>query len=345
GRPEDLRQEPGRADLLRRQPDGPASARLQHLPARARALRPRPAADHAARRDREDDRAVGRAARLRRPRHRLAGQEGRPRDLRRGGDPGSWHAGGCVRRADGHLVRDRQRRGRARPRHDHERASRPRPEARIVTIVPAEGAILDRILSATFEIWHEGLARAAYPRYYTGQLATAWGRANLRRWALVDRGEVLASVKTYAFDAVLDGRDIRAIGYGAVFTQPAHRGAGYARTLLDEMLQRAAADGCDAALLFSEIGAPYYERLGFAAIPTFDVTLRVREDARRGAPATLVRFGDDRDLADVASMGETRGAPFRFRLRRTRELVQYALTKRRLLAGLSAPGERAVQFF
>src|SRR5581483_1135222 len=205
--------------------------------------------------------------------------------------------------------------------------------------------ILDRILSATFEIWHEGLARAAYPRYYTGQLATAWGRANLRRWALVDRGEVLASVKTYAFDAVLDGRDIRAIGYGAVFTQPAHRGAGYARTLLDEMLQRAAADGCDAALLFSEIGAPYYERLGFAAIPTFDVTLRVREDARRGAPATLVRFGDDRDLADVASMGETRGAPFRFRLRRTRELVQYALTKRRLLAGLSAPGERAVQFF
>jgi len=214
-----------------------------------------------------------------------------------------------------------------------------------VTIVPAEGAILDRILSATFEIWHEGLARAAYPRYYTGQLATAWGRANLRRWALVDRGEVLASVKTYAFDAVLDGRDIRAIGYGAVFTQPAHRGAGYARTLLDEMLQRAAADGCDAALLFSEIGAPYYERLGFAAIPTFDVTLRVREDARRGAPATLVRFGDDRDLADVASMGETRGAPFRFRLRRTRELVQYALTKRRLLAGLSAPGERAVQFF
>ncbi|HZP49495.1 MAG TPA: GNAT family N-acetyltransferase [Vicinamibacterales bacterium] len=214
-----------------------------------------------------------------------------------------------------------------------------------MTIVPAEGAILDRILSATFEIWHEGLARAAYPRYYTGQLATAWGRANLRRWALVDRGEVLASVKTYAFDAVLDGRDIRAIGYGAVFTQPAHRGAGYARTLLDEMLQRAAADGCDAALLFSEIGAPYYERLGFAAIPTFDVTLRVREDARRGAPATLVRFGDDRDLADVASMGETRGAPFRFRLRRTRELVQYALTKRRLLAGLSAPGERAVQFF
>ena len=214
-----------------------------------------------------------------------------------------------------------------------------------VTIVSAEGPILDDILSATFDLWHEGLSRDAYPRYYRGQLGTAWARAHLRRWALVDGADVLASAKEYAFDAVLDGRDIRVFGLGAVFTQPRHRGHGHARVLIDRLLARAADERFDLALLFSEIGADYYAHLGFMPIPTVDLELRVREDARRGAPATLVRFGDDRDLADLASMGESRAAPFRFRLRRTRDLIQYAIAKKRLLAGLSAPGERGVQFF
>ena len=213
-------------------------------------------------------------------------------------------------------------------------------------IVPAEGAILDEILSATFDIWHEGLTREAYPRYYKGQLVTPWARNHLRRWALVDAaGAVLASAKAYLFDATLDRRPIRVFGIGAVFTQPEHRGHRYARTLLERMIERAAADGFDLALLFSEIGADYYARLDFSELPAFDLTLRVREDARRGAPATLVRFGDDRDLADVVAMGDVRAAPFRFYLRRTRDVVHYALAKKRLLAGLSAPGERGVQFF
>ena len=212
-------------------------------------------------------------------------------------------------------------------------------------IVPAEGPILDEILAATFDIWHEGLSRTAYPRYYAGQLATPWGRANLRRWALVDGDDVVASAKTYALDAMLDGRAIRVFGVGAVFTQPRHRGRGHARTLVERLLDRATADGFDLSLLFSEIGADYYARLGFTPMPTFDLALRVREDTRRGAPATLVRVGDDRDLDDIASMGETRAAPFRFHLRRTRDLIHYGLSKKRLLAGLGAPGDRGVQFF
>jgi len=44
-------------------------------------------------------------------------------------------------------------------------------------------------------------------------------------------------------DATLDGRAIRACGIGAVFTQPRHRGRGYARTLIERLIERAAADG------------------------------------------------------------------------------------------------------
>ena len=69
------------------------------------------------------------------------------------------------------------------------------------------------------------------------------------------------------------------------------------------------------------------------------------EDARRGAPATLVRGGEDRDLDAVVEMGRARAAAYPFHLDRNRELVHYAIAKKRLLAGLSPPGRRAVQFF
>jgi predicted N-acetyltransferase YhbS len=212
-------------------------------------------------------------------------------------------------------------------------------------VVPAEGAILDQILAATHEIWHEGLSRAAYARYYAAQKATAWGRAHLERLALVDGDDVLASAKVYRFAATLDARPVTVVGLGAIFTQPAHRGRGAARELVDRLLERAAAEGGDLALLFSEIGPDYYARFGFTAIATHDVRLRVSESTRHGAPMTMVRAGDDRDLDDLVAMGKTRAEPYRFRLDRSRELIQYAIVKRRLLAGLGPAGAREVRFF
>lgn len=213
-----------------------------------------------------------------------------------------------------------------------------------MTVAPAEGPILDRILSATFDIWHEGLDPAGYTRYYRGQLGTPWGSRRLRRWALLDGSEVLASAKTYEFDAALDGRSVRVLGLGAIFTQPEHRGRGYAARLIDSLIERAAADRFDLALLFSEIGAEYYERLGFTAVPRFDLQLRVREDPRRGAPAVLVRSGEDRDLASLAAIDAAVAAPYRFHLTRDRDLVHYGIAKRRLLAGLSPAGACGVIF-
>jgi predicted N-acetyltransferase YhbS len=212
-------------------------------------------------------------------------------------------------------------------------------------LVDANRAVLPGILNDTYEIWNEGLDRTAYGRYYTAQLATAWGKSRLSRTALVDGGQVLASAKEYRFDAVLDGRPIRVLGIGAVFTPPPNRGRGHARDLLKRLLERAAGDGYDLALLFSEIAPGYYARLGFSPVERREVLLRVKEDDRRGAPATLVRAGEDRDLADIAAMNATRAEPFRFHLNRDRDWVQYSIAKRRLLAGLGPPGRREVHFF
>ena len=226
----------------------------------------------------------------------------------------------------------------------------------MIHLVPAEGPLLEQILDASYSIWSEGLSRRAYGKYYDAQLATAWGREHLRRWALVERAEVLASAKTYLFDATLDGRTISVVGLGAIFTQPAHRGRGHARHLVERLLDgqvvhstRSARSGqagrADLALLFSEIGTAYYARLGFTAIPASELTLDVQQSRRHGAPAVLVRAGDDRDLPAVAEMGRVRATPYRFRLERDRDLVQYAIAKKRLLAALGPIGARELQFF
>ena len=212
-------------------------------------------------------------------------------------------------------------------------------------IAAVSGVELEEILDATHAIWHDGLTRPAYSRLYAAHVASPWGRRGLTRWALVDGGEVLASAKIYMFDATLDGRPIRIAGFGAVFTQPAHRGRGAARELMTRLLAKVAAEGADAALLFSEIGPDYYARLGFSPVPLDDLSLRVIEDRRRGAPATMVRAGDDRDFHAVVAMDAVRAEAFRFHLNRDRDVAHFAIARRRILAGLSTPNARSLQFF
>jgi len=215
----------------------------------------------------------------------------------------------------------------------------------MTNLVEADGPILDRIHDDTHGIWNDGLTRHAYGRFYAAQVATPWGKRHLRRWALVEADKVLASAKLYRFDAMLDRQPIQVAGIGAVFTSPDSRGRGAARDLLECLLERAAADGADVALLFSEIGPEYYARLGFAAIPAGHLQLRVIESTRYGAPMTMVRGGDDRDLKGIAALGETRADRYRFHLIRDRDLVHFAIAKKRLLAGLAPPATRALHFF
>ena len=213
-----------------------------------------------------------------------------------------------------------------------------------MNIVPADGQLLEEILDHTFQIWSEGLSRPAYGQWNQAQLRTPWGRRHLQRLALLDdRGGVLATAKQYRFDVRVGGRDGWMCGIGAVFTPPEHRGKGHASTLVDELVSRAHHDGALLASLFSEIGAAFYERLGFTGVPLDEVTITVEQ--KGGAPAMLVRAGEERDLDAVATMHAVRSAPAPFALRRDSTLVHYALSKKRLLAGLGPPGLRQLEFF
>ena len=213
-----------------------------------------------------------------------------------------------------------------------------------MNIVLAENDILERILDATFPIWNEGLSRTAYGQWNRAQLRTPWGRRHLQRFALMDdRGVVLATAKQYRFDVRAGDREGWMCGIGAVFTPPEQRGRGHASALIERLVSRAQLEGALMASLFSEIGAAFYERLGFTGVLLDEVTITVNK--KGGAPAMLVRAGEERDLEAVAAMHAGRSASAPFALRRDASLVHYALSKKRLLAGLGAPGLRQLEFF
>jgi GNAT superfamily N-acetyltransferase len=175
-------------------------------------------------------------------------------------------------------------------------------------------------------------------------MATAWGRIHLRRVALVDGQRVLSSAKDYRFRAHLGGRLLSVIGIGAVFTPAEARGQGHARTLIEELMAQARADGCGMALLFSEIGASYYEAMGFRVLPRASYDIEVRR-GRGGAPATLVRSGETSDLDAIAEIAARYREGAAFALHRTADLIAFGIARRRLLAGLGPSGLRDVEFF
>jgi GNAT superfamily N-acetyltransferase len=212
-----------------------------------------------------------------------------------------------------------------------------------MNVVVADGPLLDQILGLTYEIWNEGLTGRAYSRWYQAQIRTPWGRHHLQRVALVDdAGKLLATAKRYRYRVRLDSRAGWMAGIGAVFTPPLQRGRGYASQLIEQLIEASRRDGVLFVGLFSEIGTSFYERLGFAAVPIDEVSIRV--ERKNGAPAMLVRFGDERDLPALEEMHRVRSSSVRFALDRDRSMIQYAVSKKRMLAGLGPWGLRQVEF-
>ena len=87
------------------------------------------------------------------------------------------------------------------------------------------------------------------------------------------------------------------------------------------------------------------DRIGFERLVMTDVELGIAQSPCHGAPMTLVRSGEERDLAAIAAMGQIRSAPFRFHLDRDVDFVRHAITKKRLLAGLGSAGAASCTSF
>jgi predicted N-acetyltransferase YhbS len=206
---------------------------------------------------------------------------------------------------------------------------------------PAE---IDQVLAGTHSVWGEGLSRHAFASWVRAQGMTAWGQANLARVGLVENGEIQVSAKRYLFDARADGRPLKVLGIGAVFTPEERRGQGLASRLIDAMVEDGQARGCDVAILFSQIGPEFYAQKGFSVVERSLLTIDVPVN-RRGAPAVLVRAAEPIDLPLLADMSMLHAGNAGFALTRTPALLEFGVIQRRLLAGLGPVGRRALEFF
>lgn len=188
-------------------------------------------------------------------------------------------------------------------------------------------------------------ARLLERRLHAAQMKTAWGGRHQRSFALAEGDEILASATQYDLTAVLDGRAVRVCAIAPVSRGTPCRGVSHGRELVELLLSRAARDGSEMALLFSQTGVADDVGDGFQTIHLIDVTLDVAQSPRHGAPMTMVRGGEERDLAAIVAMGRARAEPFRFHLDRDVDFVRHALVTKRLLAGLGPADARQLQFF
>src|SRR5258708_2910884 len=120
------------------------------------------------------------------------------------------------------------------------------------TVIAAHGAVLDRVLDATYPSFGGGLNRQAYGTFYAARTKTPWGSRCQRSFALVEGQSVLASADQYNLTAVLDGRTVRLCGIGSVFAEPSPDGPDRARLLVGTLLRDAEREGAEMALLFSQ---------------------------------------------------------------------------------------------
>ena len=209
-------------------------------------------------------------------------------------------------------------------------------------VVSAEGDILDRVLEMTGSA--DGLTRAAFRRFDRALNKTSWGQTHQQRVALTEGTEVLASAQCYDLTGTLDQRRVKICGIGELSSNPALHDGTHGQVLVERLLDDAGRNGTDLALLFAPSAQRMHVPDGFDAMPTMDVELRVAESSCYGAPMTLVRDGDDRDLAAIVAMGQVRVGQCRFHVDRDLDLVKYAITRKRLLAGLAPAGMRQLRF-
>ena len=211
------------------------------------------------------------------------------------------------------------------------------------TVVPVDRGILDRIVEAT-PLVTRGLSREAFARYHAAQAKTPWAVGHRHAVALVHGDHVLASAERYDLAGNLDGQRISICGIAALFSgrhddAQDHRGA-----LVERLLEQATRDGADLALLIESGNWVSSASHDFQAVPTLDVELTVTESPRHGAPMTLVRTGEDRDLGAIAEMGRVRAGQFLFHLDRDVDQIKHAITRKRLLAGVGPAGVRQLEF-
>jgi len=191
------------------------------------------------------------------------------------------------------------------------------------------GAERDAYFRGVHPIWGGGLSEDRFVAFQR-RLAEAGEAGDRHRLiGLFDGTRLLAAMKAYDLLGSCAANPLRILGIGAVFTPPPLRRRGHARRMLELAIAEYAAHGAQAAILFSDIGTAYYERLGFRALRSEECMVDPSGLPRSSshAAASADEAGLSRLLArSRAKNGDLTlardGWVLRFQLRRLRELAR-----------------------
>src|SRR5437867_11897188 len=93
-------------------------------------------------------------------------------------------------------------------------------------------------------------------------------------------GPLLSTLKLYRFTGTLYGEPVVIAGIGAVYTPEQQRTFGSASLLISEVMDYMQKKKGALALLYSDIGPAFYERLGLAFLPAVETTGPLEGEAR-----------------------------------------------------------------
>lgn len=198
--------------------------------------------------------------------------------------------------------------------------------------------------AATWAAWGGALPLGAYLALVERLRNHPWPRRSMATWVLRDgAGTPVASCQAYRMDSRHRGTPGHAYGLGSVFTDPPHRGRGFATLLLDRLAERLALEdpSAQACLLFAEDGTSPYLGAGFR-----ERAARSRSFVSRpGDPAAVVDgLIPEEDLPAAATELSWPEGPFS--LRASPAQVDWQVERERILlevAGRPAPPTRGAR--
>jgi len=192
---------------------------------------------------------------------------------------------------------------------------------------PARPSEIAAILEESHGLWGAGLTHAAYLEMWLELMATPWGRRRFRYlvWAEGD-GPVLSSFKLYRPEVRLLGRTGPAAVIGAVFTPAGRRRRGHAADMIRAAILEARQAGDPLAMLFTDIGKPYYAALGFRALPAEEASGRLDSTAPP-PPGWELRPMTPSDLSDVIGSHDDECLARPLAVQRDREHWEFLLVR------------------
>jgi hypothetical protein len=180
-------------------------------------------------------------------------------------------------------------------------------------------------------IWGGGLSDERFQSFQRRLADAPEARDRYRLLGWFAGGGLTAAMKAYDLRAEFAGQSLRVLGVGAVFTPPELRRRGHAAAMLRAAMDEYAAQGAHAAVLFSDIGASYYERLGYRTLESRECTVDTQALPRTPGSTRPAMAGDEPMMTRLFAQSRPDRKAFalardgwtlRFQLRRLRELAR-----------------------